>query len=156
MSLQAAQMAAVHMATMTFARRLAHVENIPQQDSAEHALNKLGRTFTMQVEALKRYRSGGEQKVVVQHIYVAEGGQAAVVGAIAQGGGDGEKSEAEPPAELAHDSALGPGLPSLWGEEPGREAVPVAGDARECEITSNYDPTLDMAYCIDIILKNVN
>jgi hypothetical protein len=30
----AAQMAAVHMASMTFARRLAHVENIPQQDSA--------------------------------------------------------------------------------------------------------------------------
>jgi hypothetical protein len=29
-----AQMAAVHNATMTFARRLAHVENIPQQDSA--------------------------------------------------------------------------------------------------------------------------
>jgi hypothetical protein len=31
----AAQMAVVHMATMTFARRLANVENIPQQDSAE-------------------------------------------------------------------------------------------------------------------------
>jgi hypothetical protein len=29
----AAQMAAVHMASMTFARRLAHVDNIPQQDS---------------------------------------------------------------------------------------------------------------------------
>jgi hypothetical protein len=33
----AAQMAAVHTATMTFARRLAHVENIPQQDSAQNA-----------------------------------------------------------------------------------------------------------------------
>ena len=30
----AAQMAAVHMASMTFARRLAHVETIPQQDAA--------------------------------------------------------------------------------------------------------------------------
>jgi hypothetical protein len=30
----AAQMAAVHVATMMLARRLAHVENIPQQDSA--------------------------------------------------------------------------------------------------------------------------
>jgi hypothetical protein len=39
----AAQMAAVHMATMTFAQRLAQVENIPQQDSAERAFNKLGR-----------------------------------------------------------------------------------------------------------------
>ena len=33
----AAQMAAVHMATMTIAQRLANVENIPQQDSAERA-----------------------------------------------------------------------------------------------------------------------
>ena len=41
----AAQMAAVHMSAMTFARRLAHVETIQQQDSAERALNKLMRTF---------------------------------------------------------------------------------------------------------------
>jgi hypothetical protein len=53
----AAQMAAVHMATMTIAQRLAHVENIPQQDSAERAFNKLSRTFTTQMEALKRYRT---------------------------------------------------------------------------------------------------
>src|SRR5580700_9584613 len=52
-----AQMAAVHMASMTFARRLAHVDNIPQQDSAQNAFNKLARTFAAQVEALK---SGGE------------------------------------------------------------------------------------------------
>ena len=31
----AAQMAAVHMASMTFAGRLAEVETIPHQDSAE-------------------------------------------------------------------------------------------------------------------------
>ncbi len=51
----AAQMAAVHNATMTFARRLAHVESIRQQDSAQTASNKLARTFAAQVEALKRY-----------------------------------------------------------------------------------------------------
>ena len=33
-------------------RRLANVENIPQQDSAERAFNKLARTFASQVEAL--------------------------------------------------------------------------------------------------------
>ena len=64
----AAQMAAVHMASMTFSRRLACVENIPQQDSAERAFNKLTRTFTSQMETLKRYRTGGEQKVTVQHV----------------------------------------------------------------------------------------
>ena len=63
----ATQMAAVHMASMTFARRLAHVDNIPQQDSAERAFNKLARTFTAQVDALKRYRTGGQQKVTVEH-----------------------------------------------------------------------------------------
>ena len=87
----AAQMAAVHRATLTFARRLNHIENIPQQDSAERAFNKLARTFTAQMEALKRYRTGGEQKVTVQHVTVNEGGQA-VVGNVsaAPGGGGGE------------------------------------------------------------------
>ena len=74
----AAQMAAVHNATMTFARRLAHVENIPQQDSAERAFNKLARTFAAQVEALKRYRTGGGQTVRVEHVTVNQGGQAIV------------------------------------------------------------------------------
>jgi len=80
----AAQMAAIHCATMTFARRLNHVENIPQQDSAERTLNKLARTFTTQMEALKRYRrNDGEQKVVVQHVNVNDGGQA-IVGTVEQ------------------------------------------------------------------------
>ena len=57
---------------MTFARRLNHVENIPQQDSAERTFNKLARTFAAQVEALKRYRTGGEQRVIVQHVNVNE------------------------------------------------------------------------------------
>jgi hypothetical protein len=85
-AMMAAQMAAVHMATMTFARRLAHVDNIPQQDSAERAFNKLARTFAVQLEALKRYRTGGEQKVTVQHVTVNEGGQA-IVGSVSPGVG---------------------------------------------------------------------
>jgi hypothetical protein len=32
----------------------------------------------MQVEALKRYRTGGEQKVTVEHVTVNQGGQAIV------------------------------------------------------------------------------
>ena len=80
----AAQMAAVHRATMTFARRLANIESIPQQDSAERAFNKLTRTFAAQMEALKRYRTGGEQKVTVQHVSVSEGGQA-IVGNVTHG-----------------------------------------------------------------------
>ena len=79
----AAQMAVIHMATMTFARRFDRVETIPQQDSAERALNKLARTYIGQMEALKRYRTSGEQKVTVQHVSVSEGGQA-IVGNVTQ------------------------------------------------------------------------
>jgi hypothetical protein len=82
----AAQMAAIHTATMTFAQRLATVETIAQQDSAERALNKLARTYAMQMEALKRYRTGGEQKVTVHHVSVNEGGQA-IVGNVNQAAG---------------------------------------------------------------------
>ena len=85
----ATQMAAIHMATMTFSRRLSHVETIPQQDSAERALNKLARTFTAQVEALKRYRTGG-QNITVKHVNVSDGGQA-IVGNVHHGGRGGEK-----------------------------------------------------------------
>ena len=92
----AAQMAAVHNATMTFARRLAHVDNIPQQDSAERAFNKLARTFATQVEALKRYRTGGEQKVTVEHVTVNEGGQA-IVGSVTHGGRGASKKRRSTP-----------------------------------------------------------
>ncbi len=92
----AAQMAAVHNATMTFARRLNHVDNIPQQDSAERAFNKLARTFAAQVEALKRYRTGGEQKVTVEHVTVNEGGQA-IVGNVTHGGRGASKKQGATP-----------------------------------------------------------
>ncbi|MRX49906.1 hypothetical protein GI374_05450 [Paracoccus sp. S-4012] len=79
------QMAAVHQSTMMLARRLNHVENIPQQDAAERALNKLARTFAAQMEALKRYRSKGQQLVRVERVTVESGAQA-VVGNVSHGG----------------------------------------------------------------------
>ena len=79
-------MGVIHAATMYMARRLNHVETTPQQDAAERALNKLARTYAMQMEALKRYRTGGQQRVIVEHITVNAGGEA-IVGAVASGGG---------------------------------------------------------------------
>jgi hypothetical protein len=73
-----AQMIATHELAMTFVRRPKRIENIPQQDSASNAFNKPAWTFAAQVEALKRYRSGGEQKMTIQHVHVADGGQAIV------------------------------------------------------------------------------
>ena len=89
-ALLAAQMGVVHAATMMMARRLNHVETLPQQDSAERALNKLARTFATQMEALKRYRSKGQQVVRVERVTVNEGGQA-IVGNVRTGGGHEEK-----------------------------------------------------------------
>jgi hypothetical protein len=73
-----AQMAAVHSAMMTAANRLAHAETIAEMDSAERAVNKLGRTFASLVETLNRYRNGGEHNVMVQHLSIAEAGPAIV------------------------------------------------------------------------------
>jgi hypothetical protein len=101
----AAQMAAVHMATMTFARRLAEATMIPQLDSAERAFNKLARTFATLMDALKRHRTGGESKITVQHVSVSQGGQA-IVGNVTQGSretprnksSEGDKAVAATPA----------------------------------------------------------
>lgn len=81
----ATQMAAIHNAMLKSARALRGSDTIPQQDSNGNLMNKLARTFAAQVEALKRYRSKGEQKVVVEHVTVNEGGQA-IVGAVNTGG----------------------------------------------------------------------
>jgi hypothetical protein len=120
----AAQMAAVHMASMTFARRLGHVETIQQQDSASNAFNKLTRTFAAQMSALKDYRSRGEQKMTVQHVHVAEGGQAIVgnVNAPAEGVGARKKSEDQP-----HALAYAPGAEMPREIEAERATVPSSG-----------------------------
>jgi hypothetical protein len=81
----AAQMAVTHELALLMAKRMAKAENIPQQDSAERAFNKLARTFTAQIEALRRHRHGGQQKVTVEHVTVNEGGQA-IVGNVETGG----------------------------------------------------------------------
>ena len=122
----AAQMAAVHNATMTFARQLAHVDGLAQQDSAQNAFNKLARTFATQVVALKNYRSKGEQRMVVQHVNVAEGGQAIVgnVNASGEGVGARKKSEVQP-----HALAYAPGVEMPRHVQTERATVPRASRA---------------------------
>ena len=60
-------------------------------NAGSHAFNKLARTFTTQMEALKRYRTGGQQKMTVEHVTVNDGGQA-IVGNVSSGGG-GQKQK---------------------------------------------------------------
>lgn len=138
-ALLATQMAAIHGAAMVAARKLNHVETIPQQDSASNLLNMLARTFAAQLEALKRYRSSGEQKVTVHHQHVNVSANQAVVGVTQGGGGANESgsqshalgknaasspSDARSAALLGHQQAVGLPLSSASGEGP--EGVPYA------------------------------
>jgi hypothetical protein len=146
-ALLAAQMAAIHQATMVAARRLNNTQTIDQQDSCSGMLNKLARTFAAQVEALKRYRSSGEQSVKVTHHHVSVTASQAVVGINQGGGGDHENArqshaigadagpgtpDARGPTLLGHEQAVGLPLPGASRE--GAECVPNArGASRSAE-----------------------
>ncbi len=68
-----AQMATVHVAVMHYADQLAPEPNVEKDlarhDSAVRALTSLMRTYTAQLSAFKQYRSKGEQKVTVRHVF---------------------------------------------------------------------------------------
>lgn len=44
-------------------------------------INKLARTFAMQMESLTRYRTKGQQKITVEHLQINSGGQA-IIGSV--------------------------------------------------------------------------
>jgi hypothetical protein len=94
----AAQMAAIHKLMFDLNVSFPRVKMHDQQSDLLSAINKLARTFAMQLEALKRYRSKGEQKVTVQHVTVSEGGQAIV--------GDVHQQQRETGAIAARQPAL--------------------------------------------------
>jgi hypothetical protein len=77
------------------------------------------------LSALKEYRSKGEQKMTVQHVHVAEGGQAIVgnVNAPAEGGGMRGKNGEQPHAALAY----APGVAMPREIEAERATVPSSG-----------------------------
>lgn len=87
----AVQMAATHVATIRSAGWLSRAENLAQGQAHSTAYTKLARTFAAQVEALRKHRTGGEQRVTVQHVNVSDGGQA-IVGNVQHGGRGGDGS----------------------------------------------------------------
>lgn len=83
----AMQMIATHDVAMNMLTRAKQAELLHQMQESGSLAIKLLRTFTAQVEALARMRRGGEQRVIVQHVNVSDGGQA-IVGAVNQAGGE--------------------------------------------------------------------
>jgi hypothetical protein len=129
----AVQMTSVHILAMKHSRSMLTVETIDQLDIQERTINKLMRTFTSQMEALRKHRNGGNQKVVVEHVHVHEGGQA-IVGNVTHGGraskgrdeqfhGQEDISVSASAAVLGHIEADRMPMSSASGE--GKEPVPV-------------------------------
>jgi hypothetical protein len=95
----AVQMVATHETAMEMLTRAKQAEMMPTLQECGPLAVKLLRTYAAQVEALGRLRRGGEQRVIVQHVNVNQGGQA-IVGAVSHPGG-GEKRETTPCAANA-------------------------------------------------------
>jgi hypothetical protein len=76
----ASQMGMLQLHIARISRQLARSDMLQQFETNEKALNRMMRTYAAQVETLKRYRTGGEQKVSVlhQHVNVGDGAQAVV------------------------------------------------------------------------------
>ena len=104
-------MAVVHLNVMTMARRLAQADTLQRQDAHERALNKLARTFSAQVEALRRYRGGGEQRMIVEHVNVGEGGQAIIGNVNSTGGRENMTDNPMQRARRCHARSKRTGLP---------------------------------------------
>ncbi len=94
-ALLAAQMTAVHNATMMLGSLASASETVPQTETFTRLLAKLARTFTAQVEALKKHRSTGEQTIRVQRVTVNDGGQA-IVGNVKNGGRGADENTTQP------------------------------------------------------------
>jgi len=82
----AVQMVATHEVAMDMIARAKRADRMPILQESGSLAVKLLRTYTAQVEALARLRRGGEQRVIVQHVHINEGGQA-IVGAVSHPGG---------------------------------------------------------------------
>jgi hypothetical protein len=94
----AVQMVATYETAMDMLIRAKQADLMPTLQECGSLAVKLFRTYTAQVEALVRLRRGGEQRVIVQHVNVNEGGQA-IVGAVNHPGGRGvAKNERQPHA----------------------------------------------------------
>jgi hypothetical protein len=137
----AAQMVATHLAAMECLRwARAPGQTFEGRDMNLRHATKLSRTYTMQVESLKRYRSKGEQRVVVQHQHVNVTAERAAVQV--NGGADPAprgRGAASKPEEQSHAPAepiplpYEPGTP-LQCPDPVRDTVPVASGAGKSSV----------------------
>lgn len=82
--LLAGQMTIAHNLAAEFAKRAATTDFPQMADLYVNRTVKLMNVFARQMETLMKYRQKGQQKIVVQHVQVSEGGQA-IIGDVHQG-----------------------------------------------------------------------
>ena len=87
----AVQMIGVHNMAMDYMGKATRTDRVDFMGTYMNGATKSLRTFAAQMEALKKYRTGGQQKMIVEHVHVNEGGQA-IVGNVNQGGGGKSKN----------------------------------------------------------------
>jgi hypothetical protein len=109
-ALLAAQMIAANQGALQAHGRYCRAEYVEPAKMYGNLANKFMRTFTAQMEQLRKMRCGGEQ--VVKHIHVHEGGQAVVAGrdinTIKGGGGSQDYAGQCQAAETASECAALP------------------------------------------------
>jgi hypothetical protein len=121
-------MTAVHGLSLDCMSRAAHADTMDKRDAFVTQATKLSRTFTAQVEALTKLRSGGKQQVEVRYVYVdARGGQNIIASALGGGGQEENGRQPREPGDIAR-LPFAPGVP-VWGEEQGGVGMSGASDA---------------------------
>lgn len=77
-----AQMTVLHAQGMEYLRKAENSEMLCHLEAYQKVAIKLLRLQNETIDTLMRYRRGGEQRVVVQHVNVSNGGQAVVTGSM--------------------------------------------------------------------------
>jgi hypothetical protein len=86
------QMIGVHQSVMKALRNAVYSDQTSYGvDLNTNRATKLMRAFTNQMQALKQFRSNGQQKMTVEHVHVHSGGQAMVGQVRSEGGGVSEE-----------------------------------------------------------------
>lgn len=85
-ALLVSQMTATNAALSWAMQQMVDAQHLQRVEAFDRIANKLARTFTTQVEALKKYRAKAQQIVRVERVDVREGGQA-IVGDVTHYGG---------------------------------------------------------------------
>jgi hypothetical protein len=124
----AAQMVGVHWTVMKLLSQIGTTGDRALVNEAGNLAVKLLRTYTAQLEALKRYRSAGEQRVVVQHQHVNVTADRAAVQV--NGGANSaprERGAALKPEDQSH--AQGDSASLAYAPDPPLSCPNPAGDA---------------------------